>query len=75
MLQASDFVPAGKGWRKGPSGPERQALGAFPPATRLSVRLAVPSSLNPEAAQRRFHAWTEKDALISNELQLPGDCR
>lgn len=77
MLQSSDFVPAGKGWRKGPSGPERQALSAFPSATRLSVRLAVrpPSSQNPEIAQRQSHVWTEKEALVSNEVQVPGDCR
>lgn len=77
MLQPTDFVPAGQGWRKGPSGPERQTLSDFPSATRLSVRLAVrpPSPQYPEIAQRHSRIWTETEALVSNEVQVPGDCR
>jgi hypothetical protein len=62
QLQASAF----EGWR---------SITSFPAST-LTVRLEVrgPSeSASPDA--KLFRVWTEKDALVSNEVHVPDECR
>ncbi len=42
------------------------------PASTLSVRLVV---RGPSQPARLFRFWTEKEALRSNQIHVPGDCR
>jgi hypothetical protein len=63
QLRASDFT----GWRDSM---------AFPTATftaRLEVRGLSTGSINPYKGP--FRVWTEQDALISNAVRVPEDCR
>jgi hypothetical protein len=62
QLQASDF----EGWR---------SITSFPAST-LAVRLEVRRpSVWASADAKLFRVWTEKDALVSNEVHVPDECR
>ena len=61
-LRVSDF----EGWRS------RTTF----PASTLSVRLVIRGpSLSASPDVRLFRVWTEKDAIRSNQVHVPDDCR
>jgi hypothetical protein len=62
LLHASDF----EGWR---------SVTSLPPAT-LALRLEVRGpSRSASGYAQFFRVWTDKDALVSNEIHVPNNCR
>jgi len=61
LLQASDFEG-------------RRSVASFPAAT-LAVRLAVRAPSTNDRSGGRYRIWTNKDALVSNTVRVPDDCR